>query len=66
MRDWLCGLREDVVEEVESPAPTRSQVGTIDALIAHLAIAGGHTLLSTDSDFRAASSHISLQLWRTP
>jgi predicted nucleic acid-binding protein len=41
------------------------QVGTIDALIAHLAIAGGHTLLTTDNDFRA-SSHISLQLWHAP
>jgi predicted nucleic acid-binding protein len=40
------------------------RVGTIDALIAHLAIAGGHTLLTTDNDFRAASRHISLQLWR--
>jgi predicted nucleic acid-binding protein len=40
------------------------QVGTIDALIAHLAIAGGHTLLTTDNDLRAASRHVSLQLWR--
>lgn len=40
------------------------QVGTIDALIAHLAIAGGHKLLTTDDDFRTAASHISLQLWR--
>ena len=42
------------------------QVGTIDALIAQLAIAGGHVLLTTDNDFRAASSHINLQLWRAP
>jgi predicted nucleic acid-binding protein len=41
-------------------------MGTIDALIAHLAIAGGHTLLTTDSDFRDASSHIGIQLWRGP
>ncbi|MGH3274346.1 MAG: type II toxin-antitoxin system VapB family antitoxin [Streptosporangiaceae bacterium] len=39
------------------------QVGTIDALIAHLATADGHTLLTTDNDFRATASHISLQLW---
>jgi predicted nucleic acid-binding protein len=42
------------------------QVGTIDALIAQLAIARGHTLFTTDSDFRAASRYISLQLWRVP
>jgi predicted nucleic acid-binding protein len=42
------------------------QVGTIDALIAHLAMAGGHRLLTTDNDFRAAAGHISLQLWRAP
>jgi predicted nucleic acid-binding protein len=40
------------------------QVGTIDALVAQLAIAGGHRRLTTDNDFRAASRHISLQLWR--
>ena len=39
------------------------QVGTIDALIAQLTIAGGHRLLTTDNDFRVASRHIDLQLW---
>jgi predicted nucleic acid-binding protein len=38
------------------------QVGTSDALIAHLAIPGGHNLLTTDNDVRAAARHISLQL----
>jgi predicted nucleic acid-binding protein len=39
--------------------PTVScRIGTIDARIAHLAIAGGHTLLTTDSDIGAASGHI--------
>jgi predicted nucleic acid-binding protein len=40
------------------------QVGTVDALIARLAIAGSHRLLTTDDDFRAAARHIDLQLWR--
>jgi predicted nucleic acid-binding protein len=40
------------------------QVGTIDALIARLAIAGSHSLLTTDNDFRAAARHLNLQLWR--
>jgi predicted nucleic acid-binding protein len=40
------------------------QVGTIDALIAQLAIAGGHRLLTTDNDFRSASRHIDLRLWQ--
>lgn len=39
--------------------------GGIEALIAHLAVTGGHVLLNTDDDFRAASSHVSLQRWRT-
>jgi predicted nucleic acid-binding protein len=36
------------------------QVGTIGALIAHLAIPGGHRLLTTDDDVRAPARHISL------
>ena len=65
--EYLTPSREDHVAAAAVRNTLRSagvQVGTIDALIAHLAVAGGHTLLTTDSDFRAASSHISLQLWR--
>ena len=40
-------------------------VGTVDALIAHLAVAGGHTA-HYGQRLRAASSHIGLQLWRVP
>jgi predicted nucleic acid-binding protein len=65
----LTPSREDHVAAAGVRNTLRSagvQVGTIDALIAHLAIAGGHTLLTTDNDFSVASRHISLQLWRTP
>jgi len=65
--EYLTPSRDDHVAAAGVRNALRSagvQVGTIDALIAHLAVAGGHTLLTTDSDFRAASSHISLQLWR--
>lgn len=65
--DYLAPSREDHVAAAGVRNTLRSagvQVGTIDALIAQLAIAGGHKLLTTDNDFRAASSHISIQLWR--
>lgn len=40
------------------------QLGTIDALIAQLAIRHGHTLLTTDRDFEHAARHIGLRIWR--
>jgi len=67
--EYLTPSREDHVAAAGVHNTLRSagvQVGTIGALIAHLAIAGGHTLLTTDNDFRAASSYVSLQLWRAP
>lgn len=67
--DYLTPSREDHIAAAGVRNTLRSagvQVGTIDALIARIAIAGGHTLLTTDNDFRAASGHISLQLWRAP
>jgi predicted nucleic acid-binding protein len=67
--EYLTPSREDHVAAAGVRNTLRSagvQVGTIDALIAHLAIAGGYTLLTTDNDFRAASSYVSLQLWRAP
>lgn len=39
------------------------QIGAIDALIARLAVAGGHTLLTTDHDFRRAAAHVDLRVW---
>ncbi len=41
------------------------RVGTIDALIAHLAMVGGHALLTTDKDFHLAADHVDLRLWHT-
>lgn len=42
------------------------QIGTIDALIAQLAIRYDHPLLTTDRDFLHAAPHINLRVWRTP
>jgi predicted nucleic acid-binding protein len=39
------------------------QIGTIDALIAQLAIRHDHTLLTTDRDFLHAAPHINLRVW---
>ena len=39
------------------------QVGTIDALLAQLAIRHGLTLLSTDKDFTHAAKHCALRVW---
>lgn len=39
------------------------QLGTVDALIAQLAIAGDHALLTTDDDFRHAADHVDLKVW---
>lgn len=67
--EYLAPSREDHVAAAGVRNTLRSvgvQVGTIDALIAHLAIAGGHTLLTTDKDFHVASSHVGLRLWRVP
>jgi predicted nucleic acid-binding protein len=67
--EYLTPSREDHVAAAGVRNTLRSagvQVGTIDALIAHLAIAGDHTLLTTDNDFRVASGHISFDLWRAP
>ncbi|MGV9795716.1 MULTISPECIES: type II toxin-antitoxin system VapC family toxin [unclassified Gordonia (in: high G+C Gram-positive bacteria)] len=39
------------------------QLGTIDALIARLAIAHGLTLLTADNDFVHAAPHVGLAVW---
>ena len=41
------------------------QAGTIDALIAHLCIRHGLTLLSTDQDFENIAHHTPLKVWRS-
>lgn len=40
------------------------QIGTIDALIAQLCIRHDLVLLSTDNDFKLASAHCALRVWR--
>jgi len=40
------------------------QVGTIDALLAHLCIRHKLTLLTTDNDFVQATAHCPLRVWR--
>jgi len=42
------------------------QLGSVDSLIAQLAIAGDHTLLTTHQDFQLAARHIGLRVWRPP
>ena len=39
------------------------QIGTIDALLAQLAIRHDLTLLTTDKDFRHAAKHCALRVW---
>lgn len=40
------------------------QLGSVGILIAQLAIAGGHLLLTTDQDFHRAAQHVDLRVWR--
>jgi predicted nucleic acid-binding protein len=42
------------------------QLSSVDALIAQLAIAGDHTLLTTDKDFHLAARHVELRVWQPP
>ena len=41
-----------------------TQVGTIDALIAHICIRHTLTLLSTDKNFERIANHTALRVWR--
>ena len=67
--EYLAPSREDHIAAAGVRDILRSagvQVGTIDALIAQLAMAGNHTLLTTDKDFHLAASHVGLHLWQRP
>ena len=58
--------REDHVEAAEVRNRCRRngvQLGTIDALLAQLAIRHDLVLLSTDRDFVHAAAHVPLRLW---
>lgn len=41
-------------------------LSSVDALIARLAMAGGHTVLTTDRDLHLAGEHVDLRVWRPP
>ncbi len=65
--EYIQPTREDHVAAAGVRNALRSagiQIGTIDALIAQLAMAGGHTLLTTDRDFHLAAAHVNLRVWR--
>lgn len=67
--EYIAPSREDHVAAAGVRDTLRAagvQVGTIDALIAQLAVAGGHTLLTTDKDFQFAARHVDLRLWTAP
>lgn len=67
--EYLAPTFDDHVEAAGVRNHLRSsgiQLGAIDALIARLAIAGGHTLLTTDKDFQLAARHVALRLWTAP
>lgn len=64
---WLDPTRDDYIAAASLATTCRTrgvQLGTIDALIAQLAIANDLTLLTTDQDFTHAAAHIPLKLWR--
>lgn len=69
---WSLLLRRDrppAVPEVDAlrDALRRGvQLGPVDALLAHLAMAGDHALLTTDGDFRDAAAHVPLRVWAAP
>ncbi len=64
----LAPDRDDYIEAAALRNSCRRagvQAGTIDALIAHLCIRHGLTLLSTDRDFEDIAKHSELKVWRS-
>lgn len=65
----LAPDRDDYIEAAALRNSCRRagvQAGTIDALIAHLCIHHGLTLLSTDRDFENIAKHTELKVWQPP
>lgn len=61
--------RQDYVEAASVGNACRRagiQLGSVDALIAQLAISGDHTLLTTDNDFHLAAKYVDLRVWQRP
>jgi predicted nucleic acid-binding protein len=64
--EYVDATREDHIAAAELSNALRSagvQVGTVDALIAQLAIGNDMTLLTTDHDFEHVAEHAPLRLW---
>ena len=58
--------RQDHVDAAELRNACRRrglQIGTIDALLAHLCIRHDLTMLTTDDDFQRVAGHSALKLW---
>lgn len=58
--------RDDHIAAADLSNTLRSsgvQAGTVDALIAHLAISRGFVLLTTDGDFQHIARHSDLEVW---
>lgn len=59
--------RDDYTEAAELRNTCRRlgiQLGTVDALIAQVAIRHNHRLLTTDRDFVHSAPHIGLAVWK--
>lgn len=64
--EYIAATRDDHVAAAELRNALRAkgvQVGTIDALIAQLAIAGDRVLLTTDKDLINVSKKSALRVW---
>lgn len=67
--EFIEPTRRDYVEAASVGNACRRvgvQLGSVDALIAQLAMAGDHTILTTDNDFHLAAQHIELHVWQRP
>lgn len=67
--EFIEPTRHDYVEAASIGNTCRRsgvQLGSVDALIAQLAMAGNHTILTTDNDFHLAARHIDLRIWQPP
>jgi len=63
----LAPDRQDHIDAAELRNRCRRaglQIGTIDALLAHLCIRYELTLLTTDRDFDRAAAHVALKVWK--
>ncbi len=67
--EFIEPTRRDYVEAASVGNACRRagvQLGSVDALIAQLAMAGDHTILTADNDFHLAAQHLELRVWQQP